>query len=114
MQGQVEKVSRPKANGKPTWLLIDGEWYSTFEKLPCQEGDLVEFTFETKKGKSNGKEYKNIKSLALLDQGREDEGSNPQARNILRSVALKSAARVSQDPAEVLEIAGVFYEWLIA
>ena len=147
MEGQIEKISRPEQPGKgsktkkgkgkarrPTWLLIDGQWYSTFHEVPFSEGDWVRFEFEVKRRQSDGRSYRNITKLIPLkpkqlerdvsDQGEDGGGDSDldldldpevryQSRRMLRAVALKAAVQLSEDPGEVIHLANLFYDWLV-
>jgi len=110
MQGTVERTQR---KGGRTALLIGGEWYSTFEPIEVSEGDRVRFEYKTVR--KNGREYKNLKAIDVIET--EELQAPGRGREINRAVALKAALQWAEvagetDVGAILNRAEGFLAWL--
>jgi hypothetical protein len=87
-RGTIERITRK--NGR-TLLVIDGQWYSTLERLDLTEGQKVEFDFITVK--KDGRTYRNLKAITPVKSGLAEESPEELAETerIARAVALKAA-----------------------
>ncbi len=95
-------------------LCIDDTWYSGFaDECPANKGDTATVGYADVK--KSGRTYYNIAYVKLACQG-QPPTSNSMAERVSRSVALKAACAFlhgsTTDQGEVLELAGIFQEWL--
>jgi len=109
--GIVERITRK--DGRTT-LLIDGEWYSTFEAVELKPGAEVEFSYTVVK--KNNRVYRNIQAIQPVGEPSPAPEGISEAERIARSVALKAAVE-SLGPGgeleQVLERAEVFLGFLM-
>ena len=114
MRGTLQKVKQPnseKAREKGMkWLKIDGEFYSYFGEISEEsEGEEVEFEYQEKD--DNGKTYKNIQELEILN----GKNVSRKRRLIARSVSVKAAASAPfvKSEEDVLELATILENYLL-
>lgn len=107
--GTIERITRK--NGR-TLLVIDGEWYSTLERVDLTEGQTVEFDFTTVK--KNGRTYRNLKTITPVKAAPppEADGAMPQTERIARAVALKAAVASCELGTEAQAIVSMAEEFL--
>ena len=114
MRGTLQEVKQPKSEKAREkgmkWLKIDEEYYSYFGEITeDSEGQEVEFEYQEKE--DNGKTYKNIQKLEILDG---DQVSRKK-RLIARSVSVKAAASAQfvESGEDVLELATILESYLL-